>query len=171
MDKLVKDIRAKGVTVKVDDREKVSAGFKFAEGDLLGYPLRIELGPRDLENNQLVATKRHNREKITLPLDQVADELPKLLESIQQELFDRALKHQQDHTREINSYDEFKEYIAADEGFALVHWAGSTEDEKRVQTETKATHRVIPIEGKKEAGKCMLTGKDSPQRVIFSKAY
>ncbi|MBU1920184.1 proline--tRNA ligase, partial [bacterium] len=168
---LIKDIKALGVTVKIDDRQNVSPGFKFAEADLVGYPVRIELGPRDLENKQVVVTKRHNHEKVVLPLDKAAAELPRILETIQRELFDRAQARITENTKELNSYDEFKDYMAADEGFALVHWAGDMEDEKRVQEETKATHRVIPIEGAKEKGKCMLTGKESGQRVIFAKAY
>ncbi|MBU0690306.1 proline--tRNA ligase [bacterium] len=171
MEALIKDIKALGVTVKTDDRQNVSPGFKFAEADLVGYPVRIELGPRDLENKQVVVTKRHNHEKVVLPLDKAAAELPRILETIQRELFDRAQARITENTKELNSYDEFKDYMAADEGFALVHWAGDMEDEKRVQEETKATHRVIPIEGAKEKGKCMLTGKESGQRVIFAKAY
>jgi prolyl-tRNA synthetase len=171
MDTLIKDVRSKGVTVKLDARENVSPGFKFAEADLLGFPLRIELGPRDLEQKQTVVTLRHSHEKIILPLDRAASELPALLDRIQKEMLDRAKTRLTENVKEINSYDEFKEYIAADEGFALVHWAGDTEDEKRIQEETKATHRCIPLEGKKEKGKCMLTGKESDQRVIFAKAY
>ena len=168
---LASDLRAKGVAVRVDDRDNVTPGFKFAEAELYGYPLRIELGPRDLEAQQAVLTKRHSREKLTLPLDQIAAQAHGILESIQQDLFDRAKTRLREHTREINSYDEFKEFIKADGGFALVHWAGTTADEKRVQEETKATHRVIPIDGAKENGKCMLTGKESAQRVVFAKAY
>jgi prolyl-tRNA synthetase len=164
-------IRARGVRVKVDDRDNVTPGFKFAESELFGYPLRIELGPRDLEKQQAVITKRNTREKITLPLDQIADQVPVLLENIQQELFDVAKKRLDENMHEVNSYNELKEFLAADRGFALVHWAGSTADEKRVQEETKATHRLIPLNGAKEPGKCILTGKDSPQRVVFAKAY
>ncbi|MBI5058286.1 proline--tRNA ligase [candidate division KSB1 bacterium] len=168
---VVADLRKAGVAVKVDDRDNVTPGFKFAEAELFGYPLRIELGPRDLESGQLVATKRNTREKLTLPLERAAQEIPGLLNTIQAELLAAARKRLAENTKEVNSYDEFKEYVAADEGFALCHWAGGTEDEKRVQEETKATLRVIPIDVPKEQGKCMLTGKDSPQRVVFSKAY
>jgi prolyl-tRNA synthetase len=171
MNALCSVIRGRGVNVKMDDRDNVTPGFKFAESELFGYPLRIELGPRDLEKQQAVITKRNTREKIILPLDQIADQVPVLLENIQQELFDVARKRMDENTHEINSYDELKEFLAADRGFALVHWAGSTADEKRVQEETKATHRVIPLNGGKEPGKCILTGKDSPQRVVFAKAY
>jgi prolyl-tRNA synthetase len=171
LDKIVSDLKARGIAVKVDDRDNVSPGFKFAESELAGYPLRIELGPRDLAAGQLIATKRHTREKVTLPLDRVAAEVPALLDSIQKDLFDRAKARLTERTKEINSWDEFKAYIAADEGFASVHWAGNVDDEKRVQEETKATLRVIPLEAPQEKGTCILTGKESNKRVIFSKAY
>jgi prolyl-tRNA synthetase len=171
LQQIVKDIRAKGIAVKVDDRDNVSPGFKFAEAELFGYPLRIELGPRDLEAGQLTITMRHSREKITLPLERVAAEVPLLLTRMQAELFNVAKNRMTENTHEVNSYSEFKEYIAADRGFALCHWAGSTADEKRIQEETKATLRVIPMEGRRETGSCFLTGKESAQRVIFSKAY
>jgi prolyl-tRNA synthetase len=171
MNGLVKDLRARGIGVKLDERDNVTPGFKFAESELAGHPLRLELGPKDLEKNQVMLTKRHTREKIALPIDKVIEEIPQLLDSIQKDLYARGKERLTNHTREINSYDEFKEYIAADEGFALVHWAGTTDDEKRVQEETKATHRVIPLNGPKEKGKCILTGKESNQRVVFAKAY
>ncbi len=168
---LAGDVRMQGFDVRVDDRDNVTPGFKFAEAELYGYPLRIELGPRDLEAKQAVLTKRHSREKLTLPLDQIAAQVRQLLDNIQQEMFDRAKTRLTEHTREVNSYEELREFIKADGGFALVHWAGDVNDEKRVQEEIKATHRVIPLDGPKERGKCILTGKDSPQRVVFAKAY
>ncbi len=168
---LARDIRRQGFDVRVDDRDNVTPGYKFAEAELYGYPLRIELGPRDLDAKQAVLTKRHSREKLTLPLDQIAAQVPPLLEGIQQEMFDRAKVRLTEHTQEVNSYEELREFIKADGGFALVHWAGDVNDEKRVQEELKATHRVIPMNGPKERGKCILTGKDSPQRVVFAKAY
>jgi prolyl-tRNA synthetase len=169
--RLARDIRAQGLDVRIDDRDNVTPGFKFAECELYGYPLRIELGPRDLEAQQAVLTKRYSREKLTLPLDQIAAQVPEMLENIQRDMFDRAKTRLTEHTREVNSYEELKEFMQADGGFALVHWAGDAKDEKRVQDELKATHRVIPMNGVKEKGKCILTGKDSPQRVVFAKAY
>jgi prolyl-tRNA synthetase len=171
LDGIVKDLAGRGIMVKVDDRDNVSPGFKFAESELAGYPLRIELGPRDLQSRQLIATKRHTREKVTLSLDTAAQEIPALLDSIQKDLFSTAKNRLTSRTKEINSWDEFKQYIAADEGFASVHWAGNVDDEKRVQEETKATLRVIPLDAPAEKGTCILTGKESTKRVIFSKAY
>ena len=155
----------------MDDRDNVTPGFKFAEAEMYGYPLRVELGPRDLAAGNCIVTLRHNREKITLPLDTVANEIPKLLDRVQNELFEQAKARMAASMKKIDSYDEFKKFIAADEGFALVHWAGDTADEKRIQEETKATLRVIPMDWEKEPGTCMLTGKPSPQRVVFAKAY
>jgi len=170
--RLLDDLRVRhDLRAVLDDRDTATPGFKFAEGELFGYPLRLELGPRDLAANQVIATLRHNREKVKLPLPQAAAEVPRLLDRMQADLFARAKKDMDEHTREINSYDEFKEFIAADGGFALVHWAGTSEDEKRIQEETKATLRVIPQDGPAEKGKCILTGRESARRVVFAKAY
>ncbi|MCB9365948.1 MAG: proline--tRNA ligase [Calditrichaeota bacterium] len=171
IDRLTKELKDKGIGFRVDDRANVTPGFKFAEAELFGYPIRIELGPRDLAEGNCIATLRHSREKLTLPLAGTAQEVAGLLDRVQQELFDRAKAHQDANTHQVNSYSDFKEFIAADSGFALVHWAGDTADEKRVQEETKATLRVIPMHGEPEDGECMLTGKPSKQRVVFAKAY
>ncbi len=169
--RIADSLRARGIRSFVDSRDNVTPGFKFAEAELYGYPVRLELGPRDLENRQAIATLRHSREKVNLPLDRVAEECSSLLDKIQREMYARALDRLRTHTSNVESYTEFKDFVAADGGFALVHWAGTTEDEKRVQEETKATLRVIPMDGEKETGKCMLTGKPSAQRVVFAKAY
>jgi len=171
LDPIVKELKDHGLRVRVDDRENLTPGFKFAESELAGYPLRIEIGPRDVASGQLIATKRHNREKVTLPLSAVAAQIPALLDSVQKDLFNRAQTRLTERTKEVNSYQEFKDFIAADEGFALVHWAGNEDDEKRVQEETKATLRVIPLNAPEEKGRCILTGKESNRRVIFAKAY
>jgi prolyl-tRNA synthetase len=171
LDPVINELRSNGIGVQIDARDNVTPGFKFAECELVGYPVRIEMGPKDLAKNQVVLTKRHNREKLFMPIDQVAKEVPGILDTIQKDLFKQAKDRMTAGCKEVNSYDEFKKFIEADEGFALVHWAGDTEDEKRVQEETKATHRVIPMDWPKEKGKCMLTGKESSQRVVFAKAY
>jgi prolyl-tRNA synthetase len=171
LEPVLQELKAQGVGVKLDDRDHVTPGFKFAEGELAGFPLRVEIGPRDVEKQQLVAVKRPTREKQIVPLDGAARVIPGLLKEIQKGLFERAHKRLVEHTKEVNSYDELKAFVGADEGFALVHWAGNVEDEKRVQEETKATLRVIPIDGAKEKGRCILTGQESNQRVIFAKAY
>jgi prolyl-tRNA synthetase len=170
--RLLDDLRAQhDLRSVLDDRDTATPGFKFAEGELFGYPLRLELGPRDLAANQVIATLRHNREKVKLPLPQATNEVPRLLERMQTDLFARAKMNMDSHTREINSYDEFQEFMAADGGFARVHWAGTPEEEKRVQEETKATLRVIPQDAPAEKGKCFFTGRESNRRVVFAKAY
>jgi len=169
--KIGDELKAHNVGHRVDERDNVTPGFKYAEAELYGYALRIELGPRDLAAGNCVVTLRHNREKITLPLHAVAAQVPALLERVQSELFAQAKERMTANTKKVDSYADFKDFVKADSGFALVHWAGNTEDEKRVQEETKATLRVIPMEGEKEPGVCMLTGKPSAQRVVFAKAY
>ncbi|RPH93136.1 proline--tRNA ligase [candidate division KSB1 bacterium] len=172
MQKVLDDLKRKyDIRSILDDRSTATPGFKFAESELLGYPLRIELGPRDLAADQLIITKRHNREKVTLPLAQAVDHIPRILDEIQMDLYTRACKTLEENTREINSYDELKDFVAADGGFALAHWAGTTEDEKRLQEETKATVRVIPENAPAEKGKCILTGRESNRRVVIAKAY
>jgi prolyl-tRNA synthetase len=171
MNKVVADLRAAGVGVKLDDRDNVTPGFKFAEGELAGHPLRIEIGPRDIEAGSLPATVRHNREKVSIPLNRAAREIPALLDRIQADLCERARQRMEQHTKPVDTYDEFRQYMEADEGFALVHWAGDVNDEKRVQEETKATLRVIPTHAPEEKGRCFLTGRESNRRVVFAKAY
>ena len=137
----------------------------------MGFPLRLEIGPKDIAKGQVVLTKRLNREKLFVPLTNVISEVPKILDTIQKELFERAKTFRDEHTTPIETYDELKEAMKADTGFVLCHWAGTEEDEQRVQEETKATLRVIPMDGPREDGKCILTGKPSSQRVVFGKAY
>jgi prolyl-tRNA synthetase len=171
VDKLIQGLKDHSVGYRLDDRNNVTPGFRFAEAEMFGYALRVELGPRDLAEGKCIVTLRHNREKISVPLEHAAQQIPLLLDRVQNELLEASRKRLVENTQEINSYDEFKEYVAADSGFASVHWAGDTADEKRIQEETKATLRVIPMDVLKEEGRCMLTGKPSKQRVIFSKAY
>ncbi len=165
------ELKTHQIGFRIDERDNVTPGFKFAEAELYGYAVRIELGPRDLAAGNCVVTLRHNREKITLPLTAVAGQVPALLERVQNELFAQAKARMKENTHKVDSYANFKDFIKADSGFALVHWAGDTADEKRVQDETKATLRVIPMEGEMEPGVCMLTGKPATQRVIFAKSY
>lgn len=171
VNRIRKELSDHSIGSRVDDRDNVTPGFKFAEAELFGYPVRVELGPRDLAAGNCVVTLRHNREKITVPLSGAASEIPKLLDRVQHELFEQSRARMIANTRKIDSYSDFKEFIDADGGFALVHWAGDSAEEKRVQEETKATLRVIPMDGEKESGVCMLTGKPSKQRVVFAKAY
>jgi prolyl-tRNA synthetase len=171
LEPLLADMKKAGVGYRLDDREQLTPGFKFAEGELMGHPLRLEVGPKDVSKGQVVLTKRHNREKVTVPLASAVSEIPKILDAIQTELFRRANDFRKEHTFAVETYDELRRAMENDTGFALCHWAGNQEEENRVQEETKATLRVIPLDGDRETGKCILTGKPSSQRVVFAKAY
>jgi prolyl-tRNA synthetase len=171
LEPLLADLKKAGIGSRLDDRDQLTPGFKFAEGELQGYPLRLEIGPKDIAKQQVVLTKRPNREKMFVPLGNVVDEIPRVLESIQKDLFNKAKAFRDEHTAPVETYDELRQAMEEDSGFVLCHWAGNQEDEERVQSETKATLRVIPMDGHREEGKCILTGKPSSQRVIFGKAY
>jgi prolyl-tRNA synthetase len=151
VNRMKSELSAANIGSRIDDRDNVTPGFKFAEAELFGYPVRVELGPRDLAAGNCIVTLRHNREKITVPLAGLGTEMPKLLDRVQNELLAAARVRMTENTKKVDSYDEFKEFIAADSGFALVHWAGDTADEKRIQEETKATLRVIPMDAEQEA--------------------
>ncbi|MBU1936874.1 proline--tRNA ligase [bacterium] len=171
LEPLLADLKKLGIGSRLDARDQMTPGFKFAEGELQGYPLRLEIGPKDIAKQQVVLTKRPNREKMFVPLSHVVEEIPKVLDSIQQDLFKRAKIFRDENTAPVETYDELRQAMEEDRGFALCHWAGTQEDEERIQSETKATLRVIPLDGLHEEGKCILTGKPSSQRVVFGKAY
>jgi prolyl-tRNA synthetase len=163
------------ITVKVDNSFDKSPGFRFAEYELRGVPVRVELGPKDLEKQSCVVARRDVPGKVGkqfgVPLAAAAGHIDKLLREIQQNLFDRAKKFRDANSFEVNSYDEFKQKIEEPGGFFWAHWDGTRETEDRISEETKATIRCIPFNRKKEAGKCMVTGKPSEGRVVFAKAY
>lgn len=167
---IVKELRALGVSVKYDDADNKRPGFKFADYELKGVPVRLAIGARDLENGTVELMRRDTLEKQVEPLEGIAKFIQNLLEDIQQNIYDKALKHRQEMTREVNSYEEFKEEIEKG-GFLLCHWDGTPETEEKVKAETKATIRCIPLNGDKTPGKCMVTGKPSAQRVIFARNY
>ena len=167
---IVEELRKRGISVKYDDADNRRPGFKFADYELKGVPLRLALGARDLENNTVEIMRRDTLEKETVSLDGIVDRIERELESIQDSLFARALKLRDEKTYKVDSYDEFKERIE-DGGFFLVHWDGTTETEEKIKEETKATIRCIPLEGEEEEGVCMVTGKPSKQRVIVARSY
>jgi prolyl-tRNA synthetase len=158
-------------TVRLDDRDQFKPGFKFSEWELKGVPLRLELGPRDVAAGQVVVVRRDNGEKKSFPDSGVIRAVDESLNAMQESMFQRALEFRIKNTVKIDSYDDFKEFMARDGGFAMVHWAGSGEDEERIQEETKATIRCIPLEAEEEEGICFLTGKKSLKRVVAAKAY
>ena len=164
------ELRKLGVSVKYDDADNRRPGFKFADYELKGVPVRLAIGARDLENGTVELMRRDTLEKETVSLDGIADRVCRELESIQDSLFNRALKLREDNTFKVDSYDEFKEKIE-NGGFFLVHWDGTTETEERIKDETKATIRCIPLEGEEEEGVCMVTGRPSMRRVIVARSY
>jgi prolyl-tRNA synthetase len=167
----VEALKAAGVAVRLDDRESLSPGFKFNEWEMLGVPLRIEIGPKDLGKQSAMCVKRPNRAKTPIPLDSVATRVPELLEEIQGEMFAAALARREAATHVVDSYDAFKDTIESPGGFLLAHWCGRGECESTVQEETKATIRCLAFDQPEEKGRCVRCGEPSPRRVHFAKAY
>ena len=167
---IVKELRAMGVSVKFDDADNKRPGFKFADYELKGVPVRLAIGARDIENGTVEVMRRDTLEKHETSLEGIAQYCKDLLEDIQNNIFKKALDHRATLTRTVDSYEEFKEEIEKG-GFILAHWDGTTETEEKIKEETKATIRCIPFEGDKTPGVCMVTGKPSAQRVIFARNY
>jgi len=168
---LKRDLQAKGITVKFDDRDTQSPGFKFADYELKGVPVRIAVGPRDLENGTAEVARRDTKEKATYSFDQLSEVVEKLLGEIQDNIFQKALSYRTEHTTEVNDYVTFKKVLEEKGGFVSAHWDGTSETEEKIKEETKATIRCIPIGAKEEAGICIYSGKPSTRRVLFAKAY
>ena len=167
---IVKELRAMGVSVKFDDADNKRPGFKFADYELKGVPVRLAIGARDIENGTVEVMRRDTLEKHETSLEGIAQYCKDLLEDIQNNIFKKALDHRASLTRTVDSYEEYKEEIEKG-GFVLAHWDGTTETEEKIKEETKATIRCIPFEGDKTPGVCMVTGKPSAQRVIFARNY
>lgn len=170
VDKIVDRLRGMGISVKYDDADNRRPGFKFADYELKGVPVRLAIGARDLQNGTVEMMRRDTLEKEVVPLEVIEDRIVSELEDIQKSLFDRALKLREEHTYKVDSYEEFKEKIE-NGGFFLAHWDGTTETEEKIKEETKATIRCIPLDGEEEEGVCMVTGKPSKRRAIFARAY
>lgn len=171
VDTLVKDLRKRGVSVKFDKRTTQKPGWKFAEYELKGVPLRIAIGARDLENGTLEIARRDTLEKQTIAQESVVDYIEKTLVEIQENLFTKALNYRESHITEVNTFEEFKEILNSKGGFVSAHWDGTNETEEKIKDLTKATIRCIPLNNKIEEGACIFTGKKSTQRVLFAKAY
>jgi len=171
VNKIIEALRNKGISVKFDNRTTYKPGWKFAEYELKGVPLRIALGPRDLENGTLEIARRDTLEKQSILQSDVVDFVETTLEKIQKNLFNKALEYREDHIVEVNSFEEFKEVLNTKGGFVSAHWDGTSETEDKIKNLTKATIRCIPLNSKIEEGKCVLTGSKSAQRVLFAKAY
>lgn len=168
---LMNALRSKSIRVKYDNDDTTRPGWKFAEHELRGVPVRIALGARDLENNQAEVARRDTREKTAVSLDGLAENIADLLEEIQRSLFSRALKFREERTVKADSWDEFIKILDESPGFIAAHWDGTPETEEKIKELTRATIRCIPLGNEKEKGKCILTGSPSPQRVLFARAY
>lgn len=167
---IMKELRAKGIRVKFDNRDTHKPGWKFNEYELKGVPVRIAIGPRDLKNDTVEVARRDTLEKELLQITGLAEKIENLLSQIQDNLFQKAATYKDDNTRAVNTWEEFEAQIKKG-GFVYAHWDGTRETEKKIKDLTKATIRCIPLNNKQEEGKCILTGAPSTQRVLFAKAY
>ena len=172
---IVEDIQGKltelGISVKYDNRDTLRPGAKFAQHELQGVPIRIAIGPKDLESKSVEVSRRDLLSKENVKMENLIEHISKLLSDIQENLFNRALKFREDHITEVDSFDDFKQVLKDKGGFISAHWDGTNETEDKIKEITKATIRCIPNEESPTTGKCVYTGNPSNQRVLFAKAY
>lgn len=168
---LMAELKALGIRVKYDSNENNRPGWKFAEYELKGVPVRIAMGLRDIENQVAEVARRDTRSKEVMPMEGLAAAVAQLLEEIQQSMFNKALQFRNDNITEANTWDEFVQLLDTKAGFIAAHWDGTGETEEKIKEATKATIRCIPLNNKQEEGKCILTGQPSTQRVLFARAY
>jgi prolyl-tRNA synthetase len=160
-----------GIRVQIDTDVTKRPGFKFAEYELKGYPVRVVIGPRDLENNQVELARRDTKEKSLQNIDGIGNYIHNLLNEMQESLFNKAVNYRDNHTTEVTTFEEFKEVLNTKTGFISAHWDGTEDTEERIKEATKATIRCIPLDSKEEAGTCVFSGKPSKRKVLFAKAY
>ncbi|MDN6280319.1 MAG: proline--tRNA ligase [Psychroflexus sp.] len=165
------DLQNKNISVKFDDRDTHKPGWKFAQHEMQGVPLRIAIGPKDLEKGTVELARRDTLEKSFVNQADLTETIKEKLEEIQNHLFDKALKYRDEHITEVNTYEEFKEILESKGGFISAHWDGSKETEEQIKNETKATIRCIPEHTDNQSGECIITGQASQKRVLFAKAY
>ena len=170
-EKIVTELRANHIRVKFDKRDTHKPGWKFNEYELKGVPVRIAIGPKDIENNTVEIARRDTLGKEVVHRENVSETVVQLMDEIQKSLFQKAVTYRQGHITEVNSYNDFKDILTTKGGFISAHWDGTVETEEAIKTETKATIRCIPIDSKTESGTCVYSGKPSKQRVLFAKAY
>ena len=171
-EKIMKALKDRGISVGYDTDPKKRPGFKFAEHELHGIPVRIGIGKRDLADRVVEVARRDTKEKVSIPMDGVVDHIEQLLKDIQQNLFDRAVQFREEHTTSVDNFDDFKSVIDQDiPGFISAHWDGTAETEQKIKELTKATIRCIPNDAPEEKGQCVFSGKLSKKRVLFAKAY
>lgn len=171
VDEIIDKLKAKGISVKYDNSDNRKPGWKFAEYELKGVPVRLALGPRDLENGTIEVARRDTLEKTSAQLDGIEDYVEKLLEDIQANIFQKAYDYREEHITKVDSWEEFKDVLQNKGGFISAHWDGTPETEDQIKAETKATIRCMPLEFEPEEGKCVYSGKPSGRRVLFALAY
>jgi prolyl-tRNA synthetase len=169
--KIKTDLEASGISVKYDDRDNNKPGWKFADYELKGVPVRLALGPRDLENKTIEVARRDNLTKETISIDNIKDHVVKLLDDIQTNIYNKALKFRKENTFYIDTWADFLNIINNQGGFIMAHWDGTVETEEKIKEETKATIRCIPFDSPEEEGKCVYSGKPSKRRVLFAISY
>ncbi|MBN2615309.1 MAG: proline--tRNA ligase [Bacteroidales bacterium] len=167
---IMAELKAKGISVKYDDRDSFKPGYKFNEWELKGVPVRLAIGPRDMQNNTVEVARRDTLEKEMLHRENIAAKVENLLEQIQKNIYQKALDFREENTFKVDTWTAFKEQIEKG-GFVWAHWDGTSETEQKIKEETKATIRLIPLNRKSETGKCIYTGNPSEGRVVFAKAY
>jgi prolyl-tRNA synthetase len=169
--KIKKGLEALGISVKYDDRDNNKPGYKFADYELKGVPVRLVIGPRDLENKTVEVARRDTLGKEIVRVDKIEEHIPELLEDIQNNIYNKALKFRNDNTFYIDKWSDFLDVINNQGGFIMAHWDGTAETEEKIKEETKATIRCIPFDSPEEDGKCVYSGKPSKRRVLFAVSY
>ncbi len=170
-DKLMKELKAKGIRVKYDMDDQKRPGFKFAEHEMNGIPVRLGIGARDLAEGKVEVARRDTKEKTNYPVEGIADRIIALLDEIQQNLFDRSVAYRAEHTTPVDNFDDFQAVLDGKGGFVSAHWDGTSETELKIKELTKATIRCIPLDNPQEHGKCVFTENPSKERVLFARAY
>ena len=169
--KIKAGLEALGISVKYDDRDNNKPGWKFADYELKGVPVRLAIGPRDLENNTIEVARRDNLTKETIPIDKIYEHIPKLLDVIQENIYNKALNFRKENTFYVDNWDDFLKVLDNQGGFIMAHWDGTVETEEKIKEESKATIRCIPFDSPEEQGKCVYSGKPSNRRVLFARSY
>ena len=169
--KIKSELDAEGVSVKYDDRDNNKPGWKFTDYELKGVPIRIAIGPRDIENGTVETARRDTLVKETIPAEKIISHIKGLLDDIQKNIYRKALEFKKENTFYVDSWDEFVDIMENRGGFVMAHWDGSTETEEKIKQETKATISCIPCDSPEEQGKCIYSGKPSNKRVLFARSY
>jgi prolyl-tRNA synthetase len=170
-EKIRKQLLAKNISVKLDNRDHLSPGYKYADHELKGVPVRVAIGPRDVQNQTVEVARRDTKEKQSMSIVDIDNKIEHLLDAIQHNIYQKAIDYRDEHITVVNTWDEFKEVLDGKAGFVSAHWGGTSETEQLIKEETKATIRCIPLNNKQESGLCVRTGKPSTQRVLFARAY